>query len=277
MSIVTGPRRLWAGLAGVALLAALAAGACTKSNATPRIIYITPSPGPTGTIVPGGPTPAPTPVPVLSTISSTLVTATAPDGRWKVVFKKPVVAGVSEAAASAMNNTITGQVNSYIAAFTSSSLPEVVKPAGPSMLEGDFAIAFNTPTVISLRYSVLTSVSGAAHSTGVPGSVTFAVASGKTIGLAELFSDPGAAAKTIASKAHASLSSALGKDLTWNGTATNLDFFSKAWVFTSGGLEFSWPQGQLASVAAGMPNAVVPWADLKSVVKPGGAAGEFTK
>lgn len=277
MSIVTGPKRLWAGLAGVALLAALAAGACTKSNATPRIIYITPVPGPTRTIVAGGPTPAPTAVPVLSTISSTLVTATAPDGRWKVVFKKPVVAGVSDAAAAAMNGAITTQVNAYIAAFTSSSLPAVVKPAEPSMLEGDFSIALNSPAIISLRYSVLTSVSGAAHSTGVPGSASFVAATGRTIGLAELFSDPGTAAKAIAAKAHATLSSALGKDLTWNGAATNLDFFAKAWVFTSGGLEFSWPQGQLASVAAGMPNAVVPWTDLKSLVKPSGPAAEFAR
>jgi len=275
MSTVTSPRRLWASLAGVALLAALAAGACTKSNATPQIIYVTPPPGPTGTVVPGAPTPTPTAAPASPTITSTLISSDAPDGRWKVTFKKPVIAGVPDAAAKAMNDAITSQVNGYISTFTNSELPAATKEGGPSMLEGDYSTALSTASIVSLRFSVLTYTSGAAHSVGTPGSVSFVATTGKAIVLADLFSDPSAAAKTIAARAHATLSATLGKELTWDGAASSLDFFAKAWVFTSGGLEFSWPQGQMASMAAGMPSAVVSWADLKSLVKPGSAAAQF--
>jgi hypothetical protein len=279
MSTVTGPkrRRAGAGLVVFALLAALAAGACAKSNVTPRVIYITPKPGPTGTPVPSGPAPAVTPAAATPTITSLLVSSTAPDGRWKVTFKKPVIGGVSEAAAAAMNDAITKQVNDYIDAFTKSDLPAVTKTTVPSSLEGDYAISLNSPTIISLRFSVLTSVSGAAHPIGTPGSISLVAGTGKTIALVDLFSDPAAAAAKIASSTHTSLSSLLDKDLTWDGKAGSLDFFSKAWVFTPAGLEFYWPQGQLASVAAGMPSAVVPWADLKSLLKAGSPAGEFTK
>jgi hypothetical protein len=277
MSIVTSSRRTLATLAGVAVIAVLAAGGCTKSSATPQIIYITPPPGPTGTPAGGAHAATPAPAAASPTITSVLIAADAPDARWKVTFKKPVVAGVSDAVAGAMNDAIGTQVNGYIRTFTDSGLPVPASGAGPSTLEGDYSIALNSPTIISLRFSVLTYTSGAAHLVGMPGGITFVVATGKNVALTDLFTDPAKAVAAIAPRAHAALSTALGTDLTWDGTAASLDFFSTAWVFTPAGLEFSWTQGQIASMAAGRPTAVVAWSDLKSVVKPGSAAAEFTK
>jgi hypothetical protein len=277
MSIVTSPRRTLATLAGAALISVLAAGACTKSSATPQIIYITPPPGPTGTPATGNHTPGPAPVTASPTITTVLIAADAPDARWKVTFKKPVVAGVPDAVAGPMNDAIAAQVNGYIRTFTDSGLPVPASGAGPSTLEGAYSIALNSSTIISLRFSVLTFTSGAAQSVGVPGGITLVVATGKTVALPDLFTDPAKAVAAIAPRAHAALSAALGTDLTWDGAAASLDFFSTAWVFTPAGLEFSWPQGQIASMAAGRPTAVVAWSDLKSVVKPGSAAAEFTK
>jgi hypothetical protein len=278
MTTVTGPRRRMAGagLVGLALLAALAAGACTKSSATPRIIYVTPPPGPTGTPVTGSPgvTPAPAASP---TITSILIDSTAPDGRWKVTFKKPVIGGVSDTTAAAMNDAITNQINAYIDAFTKSDLPVPAKNASPSTLEGDYSISMNTASIVSLRFSVLTMTSGGAHAVGTPGCISFVASTGKTIALADLFTDPSAAAAKIAASTHANLSTQLGGDLTWDGKASSLDFFARAWVFTPAGLDFYWPQGQLASMAAGMPSAVVPWAELKPLVKASSPAGAFTK
>lgn len=277
-------RRAGFGLASLAVVAALAAAGCMGSNATPPIIYIalTPAPGtptPVPTPLPSGVTPAPTAAPTAgpatAAIGSVVISSDAPDGRWKVTFKKPIVSGIPNPAMTKINDAITAKVNSLIAGFTGSSLPAVQSGAGPSTLEGDFTTALDSPTLISLRFTVLTFVSGAAHPIGAPSSINFLVSTGDTIALASLFNDPTAALPVLSTQSHAALLASLGSDLTWAGPATAMSFFDKAWALTSAGLEFSWTQGDLASMASGMPSATLDWNTIKTLIKPGSAAGEF--
>lgn len=267
-----GPRMV--AVLGVALVSLMAAAACGGSAVTPRIVYITPPPGPI-TPRPSGVTPEPTLAP--PTITTFLVESTALDNRWKATFKKPVIGGVSDALAGKMNDAITVKVNGLISAFTESGLPAVASGDGLSTLEGDYSIALNTAATVSLRFTVLTYVTGAAHPTGQPSSITFTVSSGATVGLTDLFSDQAKALSTVASQCKTELTKTLGADLTWDGKAPSFDFFAKAWVITPVGLEFVFAQGDLASQAAGMPSATVPWSSLKSVVNAGGPAGEFVR
>ena len=267
-----GPRMV--AVFGLALASLVAAAACGVTNVTPGTTYITPSPGPV-TPLPSGVTPEPTLAP--PTITAFLVESAALDNRWKVTFKKPVIGGVPDAVASKMNDAITAKVNQLISAFTEGGLPALASGDAPSTLEGDYAIAFNTATIVSLRFTVLTSVTGAAHPSGQPGSITLLVSSGTTVGLTDLFSDQAKALSTVASQCKSELTKSLGADLTWDGKASSFDFFNKAWVITPPGLEFVFAQGDLASQAAGMPSATVPWSAVKSVVKPTGPAGEFVK
>ena len=278
-------RRAGFGLAScLAVVAALAAAGCGGSNATPAIIYITPTPAPaTPTVVPtplpSGVTPAPTatptPGPGTPAIGSVVISSDAPDSRWKVTFKKPIVSGIPNPAMTKINDAITAKVNSLISGFTGSGLPAVQTGAGPSTLEGDFTIALDSPTLISLRFTVLTFVTGAAHPIGTPASINFVVSSGDTVALTSLFNDPTAALPVLSTQAHAALSADLGSDLTWAGPATAMSFFDKAWALTPAGLEFSWAQGDLASMAAGAPSATLAWSAIKTLIKPGSAAGEF--
>lgn len=270
-------RRL-APLAGLGLIVALVASGCARSNKTPQIIYITPPPGPTGTAASGsGNTAAPVETAPAPAITEILISDAAPDGKWKVTFKKPVIGGVPDSVAGPMNDAITNQVNGYISAFTGSSLPDVVVGAAQSTLEGDFSTAYASASIVSLRFSIVTFTSGAKSSTSTAGSINLDVTTGKTIALADLFSDPDAAVSVVASKTHDYLSNLLQDSLKWDGTASSLDFFSKAWVFTADGLQFSWNQGDIATAAAGRPSAVVAWSDLASVLKPDGPAGGFIK
>jgi hypothetical protein len=259
---------------GLALMSLVAAAACGGNGATAPIIYITPSPGPV-TPLPSGVTPEPTATP--PTITTFLVESTALDNHWKVTFKKPVISGVSDALAAQMNNAIADKVNALIKTFTDSALPTVAAGDGPSTLEGDYSIALNTASTISLRFTVLTFVTGSAHSSGAPSSIAFVVSSGATVNLPDLFSDQATALSTVASQTKTALTKTLGADLTWDGKASSFDFFSKAWAITPVGLEFTFPQGDLASQAAGMPSATVAWSALKSVVKATGPAGEFAQ
>jgi hypothetical protein len=264
----------WSLLVCAAAVAALAAGGCTGSSATPQTIYVTPTPG-TATPLPSGATPAPTAAPVTPVITSVVIDSNAPDSRWKVTFKKPVVSGLPAAADTNINDAITAKVNGYIAAFTGSSLPAVAGGDGPSTLEGDYTIALDSPTLVSLRFTLLTYVSGSAHPIGSPGSINFVVSSGATINLADIFTDPTAAVSPLSTKVHAALAISLGSDLSWAGPATSMSFFEKAWAMNPAGLEFAWPQGDLASMASGMPTATLPWASIKTIIKPTSPAGEF--
>jgi hypothetical protein len=272
-----GGRRARSGiLACVAVLAALAAAGCVGSSATAQVIYLTPPPGPV-TPLPSGVTPAPTialPTPV---IDSVVISSNAPDNSWTVTFKKPVVSGISDAAATAMNNAITDAVNGFVSAFTGGGLPAVASGEGPSTLEGDFSIALDSPTLVSLRFTMVTFVTGAAHPAETPGSLNFVVSSGAKINLTDLFTSPVAAVSTLSLMAHTQLSASLGTDLTWSGSAPSMTFFEKGWAMTPAGLEFTWAQGDIASEAAGMPSVTLAWPAIKSIILTSSPAGELVK
>jgi hypothetical protein len=193
-----------------------------------------------------------------------------------VTFKKPVIGGVSPAVATKMNAAITAKVNGYVGAFTSRALPAAGSSSGPSTLDGNYTIALNSSTLVSLRLSVLTAVTGES-SVGEAGSINFAVSTGATIALSDVFTNPTAALPTITAKTRGSLSGALGSDLAWPGGTVPMSFFDKAWTFTPSGLEFMWSQGAIAGASAGMPSAVVAWADIKSAINPKGPAAEFAR
>jgi hypothetical protein len=198
-------------------------------------------------------------------------------GRARGAAAVHAVSGISDAAATKMNGAIADKINAYIGAFTGGSLPAVAGGAGPSTLEGDFSIALDSPTLLSLRFTVLTHVSGSANMAEEPGSINFAVSSGATINLADLFSDQAKALSTVTAAVKVDLNAQLGTDLTWDGKASSLSFYDKAWAMTPTGLEVAFAQGSMASAAAGMPTSTIPWSALKSVVKPDSPAGEFVK
>ncbi len=257
-------------LASVVAFLAMAAAGCGGSNATPQGIYISPPPGTPGP----GATPTPSPPPPV--ITGEIVSTTAPDSRWSVTFKKPVIAGVPPAVATKMNDAITAKVNGYIIAFTSRALPAVVSGSGPSTLDGNYTIALNSSTLVSLRLSVLTEVTGE-NTIGEAGSINFSVSTGATLTLSDVFTNPAAALSVITTKTRGSLSAALGSDLSWPGGSVPMSFFDKAGTFTRFGLEFMWSQGAIASASAGMPSAAVAWADIKSAINLNGPAGEFVR
>jgi hypothetical protein len=276
----------WGLLMCLAFLAVLAAAGCTGSGATPQTIYVTPTPGPAtpvpATPLPSGVTPGPTAVaptptagPATPVIDSVVISSDAPDSRWTVTFKKPVISGIPAAAATKINDAITTKVNGLIADFTGGGLPAVASGDGPSTLEGDFTIALDSPTLVSLRLTILTYITGSAHPVGAPGSLNFVVSSGAPINLADIFTDQSVALTTLSTQVHTALSTSLGSDLGWAGPAASMSFFDKAWAMTPAGLEFAWRQGDIASMAAGMPSATLAWGAIKTIVKPSSPAGEF--
>jgi hypothetical protein len=281
-------RRNRAAAAAVALFAAIALAACGGAQVTPRTIYITLPPSSatppataTPTVAPSalpttapGKTPAitPTPAPGTPTVSGQLVTAAAQDDSWTVSFNKPVIGGI--ATAGAINSSIGTRVDGIIGVFTGSELPAPGSGGSPSTLTGDFEVAFASPTVLSIRLKMTTSITGAAHPGTEPGSIAFNVQTGAVIQLPDLFSSPATALPLLRTQARAKLAGLLGGDLRWPATATMADF-GRAWSFTPTGLELSWPQGEIAPAAAGVPTVTLPWAGLSGVIADPGPAAQF--
>lgn len=299
------PRRS-ARLSGLALLAAcaaIAAAGCGGSGPTPETIYRTYPPstaGPTATgsgvastptsaLTAGAtatasatatptptPTPTTTPVAAAPSVSSTTDTSSAPDNRWQVTFRKPVISGVGPAALTAMNDSIATRVSAYISSFNGTPLPVVAAGDGPSTLKGDFSVALASPSLLSLRFTIETYVTGAARPATEAASINFDVASGAVIQFGDLFTGTAAALPVLKTQAQAKLVALLGADLVWPASVTMADF-GQGWVFTSGGLELTWSQGAIASMAAGTPKISIAWPALSSVIAPAGPAGGFVQ
>jgi hypothetical protein len=285
-----GTRRLRFGrfglIACLVVAASLALGACGGTDATPGITYITPAPSPTPEATPTleeTPTPTDEPTPTASPlptpiISSVTVTSTAPDGRWKVTFEKPIVSGIPAPAATAMNNSITAKVNAYINAFTSSGLPPLGPTDPQNTLDGSFTVAYNSPTLVSLRFMV-SEYTGGAHPGDTPGSINFKVSSGAQINLPDLFTSQPSALALLSLQSRLLLAAELGAeaDPGWinTGTTAVLTNFNHAWVFTTGGLELTFDEYQVGPYATGMPTITIPWGTLATEIKPSGPAAEF--
>ena len=252
---------LRSGMIAVVALVPLIVAACGGAgNATPPVIYITPAPP---TLAPGA---TPTPEPPGPSITNTLISTSAPDGKWTVLFKKPAVSGSGDAI-SKVNDAISAKVSGYIDTFTKGDLPAVASGASPSSLDGNYTVAMDTGSIVSLRFTILATLSGAAHSTVNAGGMSFSLSTGAQLTFDDIFSNTGDAAKVLADKTQSALSASLGSDLKWPGNATDITFYENAWVVTPAGLEITWNEGQIASDAAGTPSVVISWSDLKSVLK----------
>jgi Protein of unknown function (DUF3298) len=173
-----------------------------------------------------------------------------------------------------MNSAINASVNSLINGFIALGLPPVASGDGPSTLDGEFTVALDSPTLLSLRFTALEYVSGAASPFDKVASLDFKVSTGAVIHLAGLFTSSTAALPVLRSQAHTQLGTLLGGDLTWPSSPA-MSFFETCWVFTTTGLEITWNQGDIASMAEGDPSVTIPWSALHAVIKASGPAGEF--
>ena len=261
------------GLVGVAFSVALAVAACGSASSSAS--GGTPPPTATQTPTPT-PTPTPTSVPTAPTVTSVTMGVSALDSSWIATFKKPVVSGIPDSVATTMNAAIQAKVNGLITAFTGMGLPTVLSGDGPSTLDGEFTIALDSPTLLSLRFKATEYASGAASTFDQVSSINFVVSTGAVIALADLFTTGAAALPVLTSKSHALLlaNPDYGGDLTWPPTPA-LSFFATGWVFTTSGLELTWNQGDIAPMAAVDPSVNIPWLDLNSVLNASGPAAEF--
>lgn len=264
----------------LAACASVAVAACVGASPTPEKIVITLPPSTPAATVAASDYSAGTTAPSASgsQVASTPIVSTtsvnqAANSRWSVSFQMPVVSGVADQTAQAMNDAITLKVNAYIFSFNGAGLPAVGAGNAPSTLKGGYSVAYVSDALLSLRFTVETDITGAAHPSIVAGSINFDVATGSVIQLPDLFTSPASALPVLEAQAHKLLTAELGADLNWPASPTMADF-GGAWAFTKDGLELTWSQGAIADEASGPATISIGWPALSGVIlKPGPAAG----
>jgi len=193
---------------------------------------------------------------------------------WTVTMHKPVVTGVSSAAA--MNAAIGALVSGYVADFKT-HLGEG-GGAGPCTLEGDFIVGISSQTLVTIAFANQTYLGGA--STGATaGSLNLISPTGATIEFRDLFTDSGSAATILSTQSRTLLKTALGSSADTAaiaaGTMPDMSKFNRAWVLTPAGLQLTFDQGQVGAAAQGTPTITVPWSALNTALNPSGPAGQF--
>jgi hypothetical protein len=211
-------------------------------------------------------------------VSSTTTTdggTTAQCGAWKVSFKKPVVSGVS--GAEVINSAVAAKVKEYVDQFKAQIL--LGGGNGPCTLDGHFTVALRSQSILSLSFTMAEYLGGAS-SASLAGSLTFGVADGAQIALADLFESESAGAAVLSTQSRDRLQALFGStaDVGWisSGTTPYVSNFATSWVMGAGGLQITFPQLQVASAVAGTPTIVIPWSSLKSSLNPNGPAGAYS-
>lgn len=270
---MVGPRRrtVRLGLAVAVLVAVVGCSGKTSTEGYPAL-QPTPSTVPTVTPVttPRLPDRGPASVPI---VTATEVTSAAPDGRWQVDFRQPVVSGVDAAVARAMNHAIEVRVDGLVADFTTAVAGTTLGPGVVATLKGTYSVALASASILSLRLAVDEYTGGASDELLV-GSVNFWLPSGAVIDMGSLFTSAAAALPVLSVQAKALLTESLGSSLIWPASPS-LATFEEGWAITPAGLEVSWKQFEVGPGAAGAPTVTIPWSSLAGVIDPSGPAGQF--
>jgi hypothetical protein len=226
------------------------------------------------------PTPTPTPAPGTPTVMRSDTTDyCGPTTACMVTFVAPVVVGITDAAETRINDTISARVWGYIDDFKSNA----VGCASQCTLDGTYTVVFASPSLLSLTLQ-MDVVLGNGYTT--PSSLNFRVADGTLIGLPDLFSDDAAALAILSTESRQQLPDVLAtisgdtadhQNTGWieTGTTPVVGNFDKAWAFTPQGLQITFDTAQVAGRWAGTPTVTIPWADLAGVIDLAGPAAEF--
>lgn len=199
---------------------------------------------------------------------------------WKVRY--PRVAGIGETAGRAVNSALLAWAESVKSTFAKGDGATVpVDGQAPAELEAWYTVAHRSASLLSLRLLAYEYPSGAAHGTTALTTFTFDLASGQSLGLADLFLPGAAFLQALSTEARSQLRTdpaitAMGDDLPWmtTGTEPTPDNFA-GWAVTAGGLEVTFGQYQVAPYAAGMPAIVVPYRQLAGLLDPAGPLGSL--
>jgi hypothetical protein len=204
---------------------------------------------------------------------------------YSVDIVYPQVTGASKSAASRINARIVSFVDGTAASFEHEILrtADIKLPpgSGPSTLIGSVNTEFDSGRIVAVSLSEYSYFAGAAHGITTDTTLNFDAVTGIRYRLADLFTPSAKWLVALSGASRRALPRLVGdlSNAEWidSGTVPRAANFA-AWSLTPWGLQITFGDYQVAAYAAGMPQVVIPYAQLAKLAPRGGpialAAGE---
>ncbi len=238
--------------------------------------------GSVGPSFPGSPTAPPvatdtpfgTPAPSASvpdsrpTIVNAAVSATDPNGVWKVYLGYPAFVPGTTPWADVINADIGGEAQTRAAQWQQgpAANPQVARKV--NTLSGTFKTELLTPALASFTLTWVDDSSASQAATSVE-TINLDMSTGQRIAFDDLFADPDAALAVMSGAAQDQLVEELGlaydRATVTDGTSPSRTNFIN-WALTAAGIKITFAQHQVATGFSGLPSVIVPWASLRSTM-----------
>ena len=253
------------------LVSTLLACSITSSTSTP-----TTAPTLTATVAP---TFTPTSIPPLYqlvTLVSTPYTESGTGPNYTITAQIPSLQGSEDARVVRFNQEMAALVQAEITAFKQSltDLP-VVPIAMGSSFDLTFALLSPPGDLFSLKFDISEYIDGAAHPFGYSRTLTYSLASGADIQLAQLFIPGTDYLGEISNYCKADLATRdIAFDASVTGADPTLDNY-RNWNITPQGLLITFDPYQVAAYAAGPQLVTIPYLQLQPIIDPNGPLADF--
>ena len=196
---------------------------------------------------------------------------------YKITSQTPSLTGSDDPRVNNFNAEMTALGNKAVADFKQNLLGMNL----PAVSEGSsfnvqYKLLSPPGNVLSLKFEMDGYVSGAAHPYHLSQTVNYDLGKGKDIALIDLFLPNSDYLETIASYCSAQLKTRdIGfEDGFTQGADPTPDNY-RNWNITPDGLLITFDEYQVAAYAAGPQTVVVPYSELKGLIDPQGALGNF--
>jgi hypothetical protein len=203
--------------------------------------------------------------------------------KLSIEIKQPVLAGAPDSQVAAFNKAADEIVKKAIDGFKATLLeiqgtgiPDNLPPDLPtSTIQVWYNALTATSNLISIRFDVGYYARGAAHPGGYSVTLNYDLKAGKVLALADLFQPGSKYLQVIADYCVKELKAKERLDFPEGAEPTKVNY--RNWNITEGGLLISFDEYQVAPYVAGPQEVIVPYSELKSIIKADGPLAEYIK
>ena len=213
--------------------------------------------------------------PTAPTVSTQYTATRDPKGIWFANWRYPAIKSGTTPLADVINADILSQVQSHIAIFQAGPAATEQAPGKENTLIGNYSVDLSARDLftVTLRWE-----EDVILKTPYVLVLNYSLASGKPIGIEDMFTDQLAALTIISTESRVQLKRNLGADydatVVEPGTSAIAANYGN-WALTESGLKITFNVYQVAPASDGMPWVVIPWPMLKDVMNPNCAAGRL--
>jgi hypothetical protein len=202
--------------------------------------------------------------------------------KLNVSFQKPVLSGPSGEAVDNFNKAIDNIIKNNIEGFkeetikneTEVTLPPEIAELG-SFIDLTYEVYSTENNIISVKFLVAWYNAGAAHPNSYSLTVNYDLSRAKTLQLADVFNKD---AKFLDVLSAYSVKDLQAKDaLTFPDGAAPTDVNYKSWNITPDGILITFDDYQVTPHALGPQEVLVPYSELKSIIRADGPLAAFVK